>query len=283
VAAAPCTPWPLRCRWSLRSPCTSIPRPSTHPRQLRYRTSGRLRPQAQDDGDLINACLHDEMRCDPRIVVFGEDVADASREEALNEVKARAASSSSRRLANRVRLRARLQTRRSPRPTSSAGRWVTLSAHEAGRRNSVLRLHLAGDAPDSQRAFRPALAIERRMGLPAVIRVPIGGYLTGGSIYHSQSGESIFTHIPACASSSPLRSRRQRPAAHRHPLRRPGALPGAQALYRETHDRAPYPGPDFAIPFGKARLVRAGADLTIITYGALVPRSLQAASAPARA
>jgi 2-oxoisovalerate dehydrogenase E1 component len=48
-------------------------------------------------------------------------------------------------------------------------------------------------------------------------------------------------------------------------------------LYRETHDRAPYPGPEFAIPFGKARIVRPGADLTLITYGALVPRSLQAA------
>ena len=48
-------------------------------------------------------------------------------------------------------------------------------------------------------------------------------------------------------------------------------------LYRETFGRAPYPGPDYMVPFGKAKIVQPGTDLTVVTYGAVVPRALQAA------
>ena len=48
-------------------------------------------------------------------------------------------------------------------------------------------------------------------------------------------------------------------------------------LYRESYGRAPYPGPDYMIPFGKAKIVHPGSDLTVVTYGAVVPRALQAA------
>jgi 2-oxoisovalerate dehydrogenase E1 component len=216
--------------------------------------------------DAINHALDEELAHNPKMLIYGEDVA-GGKGGVFTATRNLTAKHGAERVFN------------SPLAESSiVGTAIGLAVMGF---KPVVEIQFGDYIFPAMMQIRNELAMMRyrsngKWKCPVVIRVPVGGYIHGAH-YHSQNIEAFFAHIPGLIILFPSNATDAK-----------GLLKTAcraddpvlflehKYLYRQGFAKTPEPDENYFTPIGKAKVVREGRDLSVITYGALVQRALEA-------